>query len=232
MQVNSVYNNSISNIKSIVVGIYRPNPEETQQHIGLIYFDGEKQSILHQRWHCLPLKDNVDEKYLWLDISLDDINKLHLAAFCEAIHQKNPEGIPYGIGVDGFFSSEGKFESNEDYAGFTCATFVMQVFHSQGFKIIDLDKWKPRKTDKNWQMYILLKLEKWAKDNNIFEKIKDHISFQRKKAEAKIARFKPEEVAVAAYLPSPPHGSDDVKKQASTLLNHLTEHTKRLNKNK
>jgi len=220
MVIKSVFNDSFENIDTFCIAICRPKRKLNQQHIGILYVDSNnKTSFLHLAWHCLLIKEDPKEKYLWLDVSLDPINKIHLATICELIYDSNQSGgIPYGICIDDTgFAKDGKFTAEENYAGLTCATFVIQVFHSQGFQIIDFEKWKYRKADKCWQMQIIQNLMQQAS--------KEHIQYQRKKIQVGAARFKPEEVAVATSLPNPPHGSEELKKPANILLNTIIDHS-------
>lgn len=219
MVIKSVFNDSFENIDTVCVAICRPKRKLNQQHIGLLYVGGEgKLSFLHLAWHYQLIKEAPKEKYLWMDISLDPINKMHLATVCELIYDSNQNSsIPYGICIDGTgFAKDGKFTAEENYAGLTCATFVIQVFHSQGFQIIDFEKWKHRKADKCWQMQIIQNLKNRASE--------EHIQYQRRKILEGAARFKPEEVAIAASLPNPPHGSEELKKPANILLNSIIDH--------
>ena len=218
MEVKSIFNSSFGTIDSISVAIARPDRRKNQQHIGFLYLDSDnKLSFLHLAWHFSLRKDIPNEKYLWLDIPLDPINKTHLATVCELIYESNQCGIPYGICIDGTgFAKDGTFTSTENYSGLTCATFVIQVLHSQGFYIIDFEKWKHKKADKRWQKQIIQTLQKFAS--------KEHIQYQHKKLQEGAARFKPEYVAVASSLANPPHGADALKKPASNLLNLIKEH--------
>ncbi|MGJ0430616.1 hypothetical protein [Methylobacter sp.] len=222
MEVKSIFNSSFEKIDSVSIGICRPKKRLNQQHIGLLYRDANNDlCLLHLAWHLDLRKNNPDIRYLWLDIHLDPINKIHLATICEMIYESNQEGIPYGICIDGTgLSKDGVFSSDENYAGLTCATFVIQVLHSQGIYIIDLEKWKHKKADKCWQLQILQNLQNIAS--------KEHIQYQRKKIQEGAARFKPEEVAVAASLPNRPHGPDALKKPANKLLNLIIEHTEKI----
>lgn len=224
MDIKSIYCDAFNNIDTVCIAIARPDRKKKQQHIGLLYFDGEKVKFLHLAWHCDLLKETPDEKYLWLDIPLDPINKMHLATVCELIYETNKEaGIPYGLSINGTgFAKDGRYTADEHYAGLTCATFVIQVLRSQGLQIIDFDKWQHRQADKRWQMQTVQKLERRAS--------REHIQYQRKKIQEGAARFKPEEVAVAASLPNPPYGAEAIKEPTSILLKAVIEHINKIAK--
>ena len=222
MKVNSFFNASYEDIDTICVAIGRPRHNLNQQHIGFVYIDADSQTkFLHLAWHFDLRKDDLSNKYLWLDLNLDPLNKVHLATVCEMVYESNAEGIPYGICVDGSgFAKNGKYTASQIYSGLTCATFVIQVFHSQGFFIIDIPKWDHKQADKVWQRQIVQALEGLASD--------EHIQNQRIKIQDGAARFKPEEVAVAASFPAPPYGPDSLKEPANILLNLIADHSSTL----
>jgi len=225
MDVNSVFNNSFANVDGIAVALSRPKKRLNQQHVGVLYKDTNNTTqLLHQAWHCDLRKEPPNDKYIWLDVPLDPINKIHLATVCEMIFQANKSGIPYGLCVDGTgFAIDGSFDANDHNDGLTCATFVIQVFHSQGIIIIDLDGWKHRKADKKWQNQILQNLKAYPTTTDAF------IEHQKSKILAGSARFKPEEVAAAASKPvPPPHTPESIQKEASQLLNIVIKHTSAL----
>jgi hypothetical protein len=223
MEVRSVFNSSLDDIDGICVAIGRPHIEQDQQHIGILFMDADaKPKFLHLAWHYDLRKDEPNDKYLWLDVPIDPINKIHLATVCALVFQSNEEGIPYGICIDGTgFAEDGFFTATEQYAGLTCATFVIQVFHSQNYFIVDFDKWEYKAEDKHWQVQILEALK-------ICSASQEHINAQREKIQKGAARFKPEEVAAAAALPNQPHGREDIQNSANELLDTVVDHARRI----
>lgn len=229
MDVKSVHNSSIEDLDHIGVAICRPDKNKNQQHIGFVYKDADDNvRLLHLRWHYELSNDEFSNEYLWLELPIDPINKMHLATVCSLIVTSNVQGIPYSLGLgDSNFTETGNFVAQNSYAGLTCATFVMRVFDSQRLPIIDLDKWKHRKSDKKWQRQILQKLELWLKHKNYEEKyIHGYLAYQNRLINAGCARYKPEEVAAASAMESPPHGAESVKKPAAQLLNDVIAHSK------
>ncbi len=220
---SAIFNSSIKDIDGVYVAISRPKKHLNQQHIGLLYLDmSENVQLLHLAWHHDLRKEPPSDKYLSQKISLDKINMIHLATICELIYESNKEGIPYGLCIEGTgFAKDGTFLPEEHGAGLTCATFVIQVFHSQCFMIIDLNAWKHRVPDKVWQEQIVQNLQLSGASQK-------HTDYQRKKIQEGAARFKPEEVAVAAVMPDPPYGAEEVKAPAAQLLNLVIEHTNSL----
>jgi len=221
--MKSVLNSSFKDVKGVCVAISRPKKRLNRQHIGLLYLDGDASvRLLHLAWHHDLRKELPSDKYLWQNISLDETNMIHLATMCELIYESNKDGIPYGLCVEGAgFAKDGTLLPEEHGAGLTCATFVIQVLRSQGFMIIDFNAWKHRKSDKVWQRQVAQDLQK----NGASQK---HMDYQRRKIKEGAARFKPEEVAVAAITSGPPFGAEAVKAPADRLLKLVIDHSSNL----
>lgn len=222
MDYYSVFNSQPEAIDLICIAICRPCPRRKQQHIGIYYTSANGATkLLHQPFHYLPLTCDPSDEYIWLDLPLDDDNKMHLAIFCAMIADENAGGIPYSICSKGTgFSKTGKFSALEEFSGLTCATFVMQIFHSQKLEIIDLDSWNHIQPDRVWQKQILQILEQHA--------CKKHMSYQRKRLNEGAARFKPEDVAAAATLPDGPHSPSDISEQSNNILKTIINHNTQL----
>lgn len=225
MNINSTFNSSFDSIDSICIAIGRPDSRRKQQHIGFLFIDENFDvQFLHLAWHCNLIKEPPKKNYIWLDIPLDPFNKVHLATVCASVFKSNKDGksIPYGICIDETgFSKDGSFITHEKHAGLTCASFVIQVFHSQDYPIIDLERWEHREEDKSWQTNILQLLSKYVSS--------DYLNYQYRKVKQGTVRFKPEEVAAAAALPNPPHGFAELQEPARKILNLIIEHTKQIN---
>lgn len=217
MQINFAHDNPFANVDSIGIAIGRPDIQQSQQHIGILFIDQDGlPKYLHLAWHFDLRKDDPNpKKYLWLNVPIDPINKMHLATVCELIFQANLSGIPYGISIEGTgFSDDGTFIAEHNFAGLTCATFVMQVFHSQGYKIVDVENWYERDDDKVWQSSILSSLEKYGASA-------EYLECQRQQISKGAARFRPEEVAAAASVPNQPHGLEHVIKPAKQIVDAI-----------
>lgn len=223
MDIKSVFNSSSDQIDTVCLAIARLDINRDQQHTGLMYFDGDDVNFLHLACHNDLRKDAPDKNYLWLEIPLDPINKMHFATYCAMIYDNNESGIPYGLSIDGSsFSEDGNFIPNEPHAGLTCATFVIRVFHAQGFKIINFEKWPSREEDKKWQIeiinFLILKSNAPPK----------YFDSQYEKILSGVARFKPEEVVVAGALKNPPFGSEEIKEHAKILLESVISHAHKI----
>lgn len=221
MDIKSAFNSSFDQIDTVCLAIARLDVNREQQHTGLLYFDGDKVNLLHLAWHNDLRKDDPDKNYLWLEIPLDSINKIHFATYCAMIYENNEKGIPYGLSIEGSnFSEDGNFIQNEPHVGLTCATFVIRVFHAQGFDIIDFEKWPSRVEDKKWQIGIINFLKRYVSH--------EYFEAQYEKILSGVARFKPEEVAVAGSLKNPPFGSEEIKEHAKVLLESVISHADKI----
>jgi len=209
-----------SEIDTFVVAIARLNPRYAQQHAGVIYRNSEGNlKLLDLQWHyCLSQSDPSSE-FVWVDVPLDDLSKTHLAAVCEMIYEMNEDGVPYSISSQGAsFLHNGEFLGEYKHSGFTCATFVLAVFHSQGFQVVDYSKWISRPSDKVWQRKIVQYLEHKSGATE------EYIQEQRKKLEQGADRFRPEEVCAAVQNGGWPVGYNEIKKKSSDVLEYVVKH--------
>jgi len=222
--ISRVLDNDIENLG---VAIARPVPQSEQFHTGIVYRDSNDQiMLLHLAWHYKLCNQPLPAEYLAFNSVLDELNQIHLAAFCQTVAEQNPKGIPYGICIDGTgFSESGKFTLIEDFAGLTCATFVLQIFHSQGYILIDLDNWKIRDSDTQWQQQIIQKLETYLAG---IDKKDELLEYQNRKISEGASRFRPEEICAAVVLPNPPHNCDSLEEMASQIVSSLTCHIESL----
>jgi hypothetical protein len=225
MEIHSLLDTVLPDSEGIKVAIKTYSLR--QQHVG-IYFkaNGDPLKILHQPGHYEVLVDTPDHKYLWLDVQLDEPNQIHMATFCAMIGQMNSDGIAYSICHKGTsFDNIGNFQTEEVYAGLTCATFVMRIFESNGFPIINEEDWSHIVPDKAWQKQILQGIKQ------AYPKIdENHIVYQLKRRREGVTRYKPEEVACAAALPLSDKGyaPEDVHDGAELIMSKLSQHLKAL----
>ncbi len=147
------------------LGIAIRRTDERQHHIALIYEPSDGGTFLsHLRWHHdFRGRDVWDVRYYWNSVSgIHETNRKVVASWLESL-SKAPQKIGYG------FSSEGcefivtpagatSFVSSVPGKGLTCATFVMLVFDTLGFQMLDRETWPQRADDVHWQTEIIAKL--------------------------------------------------------------------------
>jgi hypothetical protein len=113
-------------------------------HAGIFYTDPDQTTwALHVAWHHDFRKEVASALGLWVEPSLDLLKKEQLAGWCARIYKRNQREIPYGIRYDNSrFDQHGKLVQGPDEKGLTCATFILAVFASAGFYLVDIASWR------------------------------------------------------------------------------------------
>lgn len=161
-----------------------------QRHAALVFRekDKEKLNILHLASHydlrCEPIK----KKYKCIPSAYFEDDDLQIfAETASRMWDKNQEkGIPYGFVYTGASVFNGDLSFKDQVgAGLTCATFLLAFFNELGYDLIDIEDWKSREDDTQWQAYI-------------HSQLTDALGEEKAKAmESSIGvafRFRPEEV--------------------------------------
>ncbi|MTI99362.1 MAG: hypothetical protein FH752_12145 [Marinobacter adhaerens] len=219
MQKNCIHSSSHDDVDSFSVVLARPSLRRNQQHTGVYYRDEDGAlNFLHLASHRQLRLDPPDDHYVWVDVQLDDLSKMLLATYCTSVVSKNPQGLPYSICKEGaFFRADGTFHQEFEYSGLTCATFVLEIFRSQGFEVLDLRKWAQLPEDRVWQIQILQLLEQVGMPA-------DYLDAQRKQLKEGVDRYRPEQVVAATAMDGWPLGFYDVKKTSEDLLSYAIRH--------
>ncbi|UWU25433.1 hypothetical protein N2601_31075 (plasmid) [Rhizobium sp. CB3060] len=194
------------------IGVAIKKVSEHQNHVGVLYRYGDTVRMSHLWWHHRLSDEVLDEGYHWGKCGLfedDPLNGQAFAAKLRAIRQ-NRGTIPYGFYSKGdAFDEAGVFQPFEEPGmGLTCATYVTSVFEWFGHSIVDLDTWRPRDTDVEWQKGMLSDIE-------------THVSKERADEVAKFVghiRIRPEEAAAAVIHEPPPISYDVAVRMASEIL--------------
>jgi hypothetical protein len=176
----------------IIIAIAIKSSSSNQNHLAIVFHDGEDAQLIHLVEHYRIQKDLLNSTYKWIDLtSIDDTNKLHLAAMCESTYLLNKdEGIPFAPCGGGKFNADGEY-LGEIGTGLTCSLFVKEFFENQGYRFIDECNWVIRAEDISWQNDTLMEFDTLTAD--------DHRHFEiQKELVGKALRFRPEEVAASA----------------------------------
>ena len=195
----------------IIVG---ESPQANQLHSGLIYKYQGNLRILHLAWHHrLFEEDSVKEffkHYYWIKPNLPKARQKLISARCRRIFGKYSEGgLKYGLYYrNGTFTDEGLVKLDESASGLTCATFVLAVFASEGYKLIHTEEWPIREEDEEWHKSIIATLIQHGAEP---EHITNVIS------EKGCARFRPEEVSLSCAYKDLPADTSDLIAQAIHL---------------
>lgn len=172
------------------------NPE--RRHAGL-YFrsDEDPLKIIHLGWHGKLESMLPDMQYAWIAISgIDPIILDNIADWLPQTLQANNGNLPYSIKPfdSDPFDEHGTLRFSEPGDGFTCATFVLWIFHHFNLPLIALENWENRKEDTKWREWIVDMLRRTKNSHHVSE---EHIMAQIPFIEH-AARFRPEEVGGAA----------------------------------
>jgi hypothetical protein len=148
MVINSPTDSPFSELDLIGVAVCQ-YPNE-QNHIAVLYkpdSDEDETLLLHVGDHKAPLIGTPNDKYLWLDLgsSLPTIRKELILVDIQIIAEVNKDAeIRYGLdhGIFCLDAATGRLNANYDQTiGFTCATFVIEVFLASGIQLIDWETW-------------------------------------------------------------------------------------------
>lgn len=142
--------------------------------------------------------DFGQKEYLYVhynnEVILEDF-AIQVPAVCELIKENN-NSISFGINfIETKFDASGNLIFAKGEFGLTCATFILAIFQRAGIKLIDLNDWQYRNSDKEWQEKVLNYFKEKHKNdpNSYLQELLD--LFQKNIG---CFRYKPEEVAVAS----------------------------------
>lgn len=171
-------------------------------HCGVFYNYGGSMNILHLATYKQLRHDGDYRNFSHLVKPNIHPKRLKLIApFCQLVHQKEMDGIlkiPYGINYEDYSEIDqlsGELHLSQGTNGLTCATFVMTIFHSMGFDLVDLKSWPHREEDKKWKLETLNALvtymNRWSIPGDFIRKLA---------MEQNLVRYKPQEVAASSAL--------------------------------
>lgn len=192
-----------------------------QLHIGILYLHENDQGLGETRL-ChflggLPKNEPPSSSYYWITTPIDEDESFVVGAYCRAVGDPkiNMRGIPYGFSFrDGLFDPNGRWLGVKG-EGLTCATFVLAMFRTLGYDLIEIDSWeqKPKadiQEDKQWYGFI----SRYCQDD-VDQKNPDSGDYY--------PRFRPEEVAVGANSENQPLIFTDAKTLGIELVEKLKE---------
>ena len=116
--------------------------------------------------------EEFDGTYWWSGTGLTTEEEKFLAAISSLVHEGDPS-IPYGFQVTGeVFDQSGNYTERPIGEGLTCATFVLAILRTYGFKPMDMNTWESRDEDAQWQQTILAALEENGAEQSHIEEIR------------------------------------------------------------
>src|ERR1035437_91374 len=134
------------------------------------------------------------------DLIIDSI-AYQVPSIFELIKENN-DSISFGIKfTKTSFDEFGKLVfANGDF-GLTCATFLIAIFQRASISLIDLNNWKKRQSDIDWQKRVLEHYDRINKENK--ENYTDELILYYEQ-NIGCFRYRPEEVAAATAAPQLP----------------------------
>jgi hypothetical protein len=169
-------------------------PPHNHTHAGILYRRDDGQlHRLHLAWHC-DLRDEAHQAGQYF--AVPDIPPERARFFprlCQRIKDRAGR-LRYALRPPKnarFILDTG--EVSNDEKGLNCATFVLAVFNSFGFQLIELEQWPQRPADAQWQTTLVA----WLK-----RKYPDQAALVE--SDIGCPRPRPEEVAGACLCPSFP----------------------------
>lgn len=172
-----------------------------QTHCGVAFNLGTNQQAIHLATHNnLTHDDTLNGFNCIIKPNIHPILQDSMVSLCEALRDDILDGnnkVPYGFLYDDYaiIESDGKLRLTEREIGFTCATYVLTLFHSCGFDLVDIDNWPPREEDRTWFENIINIFRRFASFLGIDP---DHL--KKMESQTNVPRFRPEEVAVSSAL--------------------------------
>lgn len=199
-----------------------------QRHCGIAFNLQGEPRVLHLATHNEVLCEKELNDFLcWIKPEIHpDLQQVfctYLEVLGEAV-EKGQKDIPYGFLYDDYarIEPDGTLILAGQECGLTCATFVLTLFHSQGFDLVDLNSWNSRDEDRSWFYQIISYFI-----DKFFTKGKMSLyHIKRLLSEVGCPRFRPEEIAVSSALYNQqPASTPDIRQAGSELLDYLLEIT-------
>lgn len=177
------------------------DPDHKQFHCGLAFNLDKDQQVVHLATHNRLICDSgLSDFQCIIKPTLPVYVQESFVALCEVVRDEINAGaisIPYGFTYDEYASitPEGQLILSSNEIGLTCATFVLTLFHSCGFDLVDVMNWPARDEDRKWYDNIF----------SLFEALSSRLSIssshlEKLKSQRYGPRFRPEEVAVSSAL--------------------------------
>lgn len=193
-----------------------------QRHVGVVYRDNEEHvRFLHFAAHDDLRCGACDASYHWAEVGFERNNKMMLAALASVIATKRvgrpiPYGFEYQGGADAPIDPEGEWY---EVLSMTCSTFVVALFATLGYPLIDVSTWPPRDSDRSWARSTLIDYLVTVYESQLdVDRIQELIPYY--------VRVRPEETAVAAkgVSASRPYAFPEVEGPSLVLVDQLVAH--------
>lgn len=170
-------------------------------HTGILHQYKGSFYLLELRWHGDLRNDPASSDHKCVIPDLDTDEKDAVSRFCRLVGNcSQNEKLPYAFSVpqDMNITAEGEILLGTGF-GLTCANLVLLIFNSAGIPLADIESWKAREDDKEFQQ----KLVAIMQENHVSSA---HIA--KVACEIPCIRIRPEEVAASALFENPAEFTD------------------------
>ena len=190
-------------------------------HAGIVYLTAaEGHRFLHLRFHHDLERTAPPTAGLFANVDLPSRLTPHLLMLLEKLEPANRRSINYALRYDGtvrFDVDDGHIVLGTACIGLTCSTFVLAVFDSIGFPLVEVESWVERPDDAEVRAALLALLQGREDAGHI-----DHGYTAKVRAEAEhCTRVRPEDVLAAVIEPEPPHQFDKISARSSVIGTHI-----------
>lgn len=185
-----------------------PCTPRPQNHTAILFSFGEQgPQLLHIPVPRGLILNSPNDDYLWVDLGEDftDIDRHIICAHVQKVAKANETNYgsrfpEYGFDTDAKYidPETGLFKPTLNAVGLTCATFVLEVFQSCGYELIDWDTWPVNNVGAvTWQKHMLKTyIEPYAISAKFLEKQLKNVGNRR---------YLPEEVVSSTQVEIPAH---------------------------
>lgn len=206
----------VEQIRDLAVGIRKTR---LGFHVGVMHRDSEQiLRILHLAFHFKLRREEPGEDYHWVhSVAIPQYRAEDIAEFCALVWKRAEQNrIPYAFNYEQaiFDRSTGRLRLGDREWGLTCATFVIALYKTMGFDLLQRDQWTARETDEQFMVMIVGELEKAGASREHVENVL---------SQTDCARFRPEEVAAGASIDPLPASFALTGARAEVLANLLSE---------
>jgi hypothetical protein len=129
-------------------------------HAGLIYRveGGNGAFVLSLGLNGQLTQESPKAGMLCALVNIEPLRAQAIATLARAVYIKNRDtGIPYAFSSPDldWFAADGRVASDSDKVGLTCSHFLLALFRSARFPLVDLSTWPFRVEDRDWQKNVV-----------------------------------------------------------------------------
>ncbi|HEV2739973.1 MAG TPA: hypothetical protein VGU66_15450 [Candidatus Elarobacter sp.] len=185
------------------------------RHTGIVFRDGGRLLFTHVGWHYTSIIQPFSgDEYHWMNPDTTDTEDNLIASYCRSVASAYKKGLPYAIERSAVIGSGGVVTITRSGGGFTCATFVMDMFAGAGVTMFDESTWKVFPEDVAEQQRVVDLMKTWHIDAR-------HIALQQSRV-GRVVRFRPEDVAAGCAMTcTAPNAFTKVRPVAEQLVAEL-----------